>query len=342
MSQELQRVTGHLEVSRPGRLSPAARAAVVAGMPAETQRAYRGDVRRFEQWCRDAGQPCLPADADTLAEYASHLAYDLGRSPVTLERARWAILKWHELAGMPAPGTAGLVSVLRGYREHLATTHSPKASPVRATAASRDTLAVMLGLIDRDTLAGCRDAAILLGGFSFGGRRSEISSLNISSIEHRAEGMQITVYRKKTRKMDDPVVKYRPGAALCPVRAVVAWTQVLASGGRTAGPMFVRIDRHGTLAPQLTRNGVPIGSSDGRMTGQAIADVIRRRALAAGLGGKWSGHSVRRGLATEMHRAGAERRAIERQGGWSENSRAVAGYIDDADRWLDDVLEGVL
>jgi site-specific recombinase XerD len=324
-----------------GTLAPAAIAAVEAGMPASTRRAYNDDVRHFRDWCTRTGQGGLPTDRETLTEYATYMT-EVGAAPVTIERARWAILKWHELAEVAPPSTAGLVAVLKGYREHLATSKSPKALPARATPAGRDSLVSMMAKIDRETPAGCRDAALLLGGFSIGGRRSEIASLDIPSIDLRAEGMQVTVYRKKTRKMDDPVVKYRPTADLCPVRATEAWIGMLAAEGRCAGPLFVRIDRHGNLAPQFTRNGAPIGDDAGRMTGQAVADVIRRRALAAGLGGKWSGHSVRRGLATEMHNAGASRRAIERQGGWTEDSKAVAGYIQDADRWLEDVLDGVL
>lgn len=333
---------GSLSSRSPSVLSDAARAAFEAGTPAATKRAYNDDVRLFRAWCEETGRVAMPASADTLTEYATHLARQLRLSPSSIERARWAILKWHDFAGLPKPSTLGLVGVLRGYREGLATTGDPKAIPRKAAAASRDTLAAMLAKIDRATPAGCRDAAIILGGFSFGGRRAEIASLNISSIELRAEGMQVKVYRKKTRKMDDPVAKYREDPTLCPTRAVVAWIDVLATHGRTAGPLFVRIDQHGNIALPIIRGGVPIGDPSGRMTGQAVAQVIQRRARAAGLGGRWSGHSVRRGLATELHKAGATRRQIERQGGWSEDSRAVAGYIDDADRWLEDVLEGVL
>jgi integrase len=92
----------------------------------------------------------------------------------------------------------------------------------------------------------------------------------------------------------------------------------------------------------MTRHGLPIGDPDGRMTGQAVAEVIRRRASGAGLAGRFTGHSLRRGLATSMHRAGAEREHIERQGGWTPGSKVVAGYIEEEERWLNDVLQGVL
>lgn len=326
----------------PGSLSPAARAAFAAGTPAATRRAYNEDVDLFRAWCDETGRMAMPASADTLTEYATHLANQIGLSPGSIERARWAILKWHEFAGLPRPSTVGLVGVLRGYRERLAVALDPKATPRKATAASRDSLSAMLAKIDRATPAGCRDAALILGGFSFGGRRSEIASLDIASIDLRSEGMQVKVYRKKTRKMSEPVVKYRPGPGLCPVRAVESWIAMLAAHGRSAGPLFVRIDQHGHIGIPIIRGGVPIGDPSGRMTGQAVAQAIQKRARAAGLGGRWSGHSVRRGLATEMHKAGADRRKIELQGGWSADSKAVTGYIEDADAWLSDVLDGVL
>lgn len=325
-----------------GSLSPVTRAAIAAGTPESTRRAYSDDIRHFIQWCDATGRDGLPTNGATLADYATHLAYGSGWSPVSIERARWAILKWHSLAELPAPSTDALVSVLKGYREHLAKSKSPKAKPRKATAVSRDAIAAMLGQIDGSTRAGQRDAAIILLGFGIGARRSELASLDIPDLDFQERGMQVSVYRQKTRKMDDPVIHYRPSAELCPVRATETWLATLAASGRTTGPLFVRISRHGQIANPILRGGVPIGDGEGRMTGQAIAGVIRRCATRAGLNGRWSGHSLRRGLATAMRQAGAERRDIERQGGWSADSRAVAGYIDDADRWLLDVLEGVL
>lgn len=339
---ELERPARGEVTPRGGGLSPAARAAVAAGMPENTLRAYRESIRHFETWCAETGRDGLPADGGVLTEYATHLAWILGWAPVSIESARWAIVKWHNLAGAPPPPTDGLVTVIKGYRDHLAKTHDPKAKPRRATPATGDSIAAMLGTLDRTTPAGKRDAALILLGFGIAGRRSEIASLNIGSVDFRERGAQVSVYRQKTRKHDDPVLHYQPDPALCPVRAAQAWIRELALSGRRVGPLFVRIDRHGNLAHPVMRDGVPIGDPGGRMTGQAIAAVIRRCALSAGLGGDWSGHSLRRGLATSMHQAGAERRQIERQGGWEAGSRAVSGYIEDADRWMYDVLKGVL
>jgi site-specific recombinase XerD len=324
-----------------GGLTPDALAAFEDGTPGNTRRAYRDSLKRYTDWCAETGLGSLPATAKDLTEYATYCV-KRGLAPVSIETARWAIVKWHALAGCPPPGTAGLVGVLKGYRARLAKTNDPKAKPKKAAPAERDTLAAMLAAVDPSSPIGRRDAAIILVGFGIGARRSEIAGLDIDSLDIRDMGMQVHVYRQKVRKMEDPVVKRRTFAALCPVAAAEAWVNVLAAQGRADGPLFVRIDRHGNLANPIIRGGREIGDPSGRMTGQAVGDVIRHRALAAGLGGRWSGHSLRRGLATEMHKAGAERRLIERQGGWSAGSAAVSGYIEDAERWLYDALDGVL
>jgi integrase len=342
MTGELDRAPVPAVSRRAGALSDTAREAVAAGMPASTRRAYREDVERFERWCEATGRPGLPTDGDTLTEYATHLAGDRHLSPAAIERARWAILKWHALAELPPPSTQGLVAVLKGYRERLAKAKDALAKPRKAKPVDRDILSAMLGACDRTTAAGQRNAAILLLGFAIAGRRGEIAGLDIGDLDVQERGIQVSVYRQKVRHLDDPVIMPRPTVALCPVAATLAWAETLAGHGRTSGPLFVRINRHDQLARPLTRNGVPIGSNDGRMTGQAVADVIRRTALAGGLGGRWSGHSLRRGFATAAHTAGIKRREIERQGGWTADSRAVSGYIEDADRWLYDVLDGVL
>lgn len=321
------------------RLSPEALAALEDGTPDNTSRAYREDRDRFIEWCGTRGFTALPADAYTLTEYATWAAYTEGQKPGTIERARWAILKWHRLAGAPLPATDGFVGVLKGYRVKLEKAKDPKRHTKKASAAGRDALSAMLATLDRDTLVGKRDAAVILVGFGIGARRGEIASLNIEEIEFRPAGMQVTVYRQKVKKSDDPVIHYRSDPAMCPVRAAEA---LIAALGRSSGPLFVRIDRHGNPAHPMMRNGKPIGDESGRMSDHAVAEVIRKSALAAGLPGNWSGHSLRRGLATSMHVAGASREAIEQQGGWTPGSTAVSGYIDEAKRWANDVLEGVL
>lgn len=325
-------------------LSPAAQAAVAAGQAASTTAAYAEDWEEFRKWCAMVGRTALPCSGETLAEYATHLAYraDKPLSPASIGRARSAIRTAHRTGGFDAPDSKGLADVVKGYRAALSEARDPRAKPRKATAASVPTLLRILGKVDRSTPSGCRDAALMLVGFGAATRRSEASFLNIEDVAIVDEGLLLSVYRRKTRRHEEVAIPYAAEPELCPVLAVREWLEFLAAHRRTEGALFVRINQHGHLAPPMTRKGVPIGDPFGRLTPEAVSDVIERRARAAGLAGRWRGHSVRRGYATEARRAGHDRIRIARGGGWTEDSPVLAGYIEDADRWTDNALKGVL
>ena len=112
--------------------------------------------------------------------------------------------------------------------------------------------------------------------------------------------------------------------------------------GRRSGPLFVRLNQHGQLVTSLTRDGVPIGDPTGRMRPQAIGQVVGRKATVAGLPGQQTGHELRRGMATSARRASNDKIRIARGGGgWADDSSALDGYMEDADRWEDNPLKGV-
>ncbi|WP_203959521.1 hypothetical protein [Sphaerisporangium siamense] len=77
------------------------------------------------------------------------------------------------------------------------------------------------------------------------------------------------------------------------------------------------------------------------MTAEAVADVVARIAAAAGLEGRWSGHSLRRGFATAARRDGKTLERIGRHGGWADGSRALLGYLEEGDRWTDNPVTGL-
>lgn len=92
---------------------------------------------------------------------------------------------------------------------------------------------------------------------------------------------------------------------------------------------------------------------DGRLRPQAIGDIVATACEAAGLAApgapprlaasraasrepsspgerRYSGHSLRRGGATSMLRAGAQPLNVSRHGRWADGSRAFAGYVEEA------------
>lgn len=75
---------------------------------------------------------------------------------------------------------------------------------------------------------------------------------------------------------------------------------------------------------------------------QSVPLVLKRLAGLAGSDpATVSGHSLRRGFATEARRNGADLIAVCRHGRWTDGSRAVMGYFADVDRWNDSPLNGI-
>ncbi|GGQ11266.1 integrase [Streptosporangium pseudovulgare] len=328
-------------------LSDAAREAILAGVPASTRRAYASDWSAFTAWCARHGRLPLPATAETITEYVTHLtatpSAKTGRplAPSSIERALAAVRTMHNGADVAPPQTKAARKVLSGYRERLALAKDPAARPRKADAAVPDALRAMLATLDRSALAGKRDAAALLLGYSCAARVSELVALDIADVRETPEGLLVNIYRRKIKKFTEVAVPYGRVPATCPVRAVRDLVAAMAEAGRTAGPLLVRIDRHGRIAPPMTRGGRTIGDPQGRMTAEACGEIVGRIASAAGLDGRWTGHSLRRGFATAARRNGAALERIGRHGGWADGSTALLGYLEEGDRWTDNPVTGL-
>ena len=336
----------------PPALSPAARAAVESGIPAETRRGYAGDWARFTAWCAEHAHTALPAAGETLTEYATALTTTprprTGRpyAPSSVDRALASIAVAHKAAGLAAPPSTGARLVLRGYEARLHESKDPARRPRRAAAATPDVLRQMVAATDTTTLIGLRDAAVLLAGFATAARRSELRLLDWADLVEVEEGLAVDIYRPKVGRTQPLGIPYGTRPATCPVRATRAYRAALAAAGHPpVGPVCVRIDRHGRIAQPMRRHGRPIGEASGRLTGEAIGDIVARAAVRAGLAApeqllpdlppRWSGHSLRRGFATAAKQAGADLLETGRHGGWADGSVSLAGYFEEAGTWDD-------
>lgn len=328
-------------------LSAAAREAVAAGTADATRAAYSRDWEAFIAWCATEGLASMPADPETLVEYLTALKDTprprTGRpyAPSSLERALAAIRTAHKAAGVQPPETKGARTVISGYKAALSQSDDDAdrkhAQARRVDAAVPAVLRKFVGALDRATLKGKRDAALLLLAHAIAGRASEMVSLNISSVafydDEQRRGMAVKVYRKKIKKWQEPKVMYGSDPATCPVRAVQAYLAALAEEGRTDGPLFVRLNRHGRIAPPMVRKGRTIGDPAGRMTTDAAADIVQFAAKAADVAGRWRSHSMRRGFVTAARAAGKDLVDIGRHGGWADGSKALLAYIEEDDGW---------
>jgi site-specific recombinase XerD len=261
-----------------------------------TWRAYRSDLRDFADWCRASNLQVLPAAPETVAAYLTFLAPHCKVS--TIKRRLSAISQQHIMAGHDSPTLSPLVKLtMQGIRR----THAPQQTVRRVLPAITS---VMYKFVDPlgDTIIDKRDRALLLIGFAGAFRRSELTQLRLSDVTETEDGLRIRLRQSKTDQEGEGFTKGIPfGAELktCPVRA---WREWKAAAVLQDGQAFRSITRHGT-----------IGTS---MSTQAVADVIKKRARAAGLDyTEYSGHSLRAGLITAAAMANVPERVIAKQSG---------------------------
>ena len=331
---------------------PATATLIAEAVPENTALAYRSRWRSFEAWCTHAGRVPLPATAQTVAAYLTHLATARGLKATTVDAHLTAIRAVHRGAGATTPDalTARKVVVAAQRREAA---RDGRYGPRRAVPVMAADLPPIVAACDDQTAAGLRDRAVVLLGFALLARRSELAALNLSDVELvPGEGIAVTIRASKTDQSARGVIRrihYAANERVCPVRAVLAWTSFLAGRDITAGPLFTRIDRWGNVGPTAggryadrlpsdaaTAPSVSGGSSrDGRLRPQAVGAIVTALCESAGLAERaetrrYSGHSLRRGGATSMLAAGAQPLHVSRHGRWSDGSRSFAGYVEEA------------
>lgn len=320
-------------------LPPEAQADVQAGIPVDTSRAYEGDMQRFAEWCATVGRRVMPAAPQTVTAYMSYLKRTprekTGKpyGPSSMHRIIASIRSSHRAAGFKPPDTMGARKVVAGYRAELAERKDPAAQPKKATPAHRAVLREALAHLDRTTLAGKRDAALMLLGHALASRGSELVPLDwpASFTDLPEGGFRVRVYRKKRKKWQNVEVLPDPDTELCTVAAVRALVEALAHEGHREGPLFLRIDQWGYMGAEMTRDGKPVGDPTGRMSINGASDVVSRSMRRTGLPGEWRSHSLRRGFVKSARDAGVDIVDIGRHGGWDDRSKALIGYIDEED-----------
>ncbi|MCK9552486.1 site-specific integrase [Aquamicrobium sp.] len=301
------RLPGHLET-----LADRARGYVEAASSANTRRAYASDWKHFASWCRRQGVEMFPPDPQTVGLYITACASGAvtgdkkPNSVSTIER-RLSSLTWNfAQRGQPLDRKdRHIATVMAGIRNKHA------APPRQKEAVLPEDLIAMLETLDRGTLRGLRDRAMLLLGFAGGLRRSEIVGLDVGRdqtedssgwIEILDKGMLVTL-RGKTGWREVEIGRGSADAT-CPLVALQTWLKL----GRIA---------HGPLFRRVTGQGKTVGAE--RLNDQEVARLVKRTALAAGVRGDlpegqrgklFAGHSLRSGLASS---AEVDERYVQKQ-----------------------------
>ncbi|MGH7747320.1 MAG: site-specific integrase, partial [Candidatus Dormibacteria bacterium] len=123
--------TAAREVARRRALEEAARGYAAAAKAPNTVRAYRSDLRDFEEWCADHRRRSLPASPATVVLYVTALA-EAGARASTIQRRLSALSQAHQLSGHVPPPTADprVRTTMAGIRRTLGTAPAQKAPVV--------------------------------------------------------------------------------------------------------------------------------------------------------------------------------------------------------------------
>lgn len=330
MSSDIVPAAVNLPAHPDTQISDSTRDRIERSVPENTRLAYGRQWSAFTAWCSTAGRTPLPATAETLAEYVSHLA-DLDRAPSTVEQAIAAIRTLHRHAGhLGQPDTAGALAVLKAHRHERAQAgkRKRKAPPVTLRP-----LRAMIDATDAATLIGLRDRVMVVLGFAMMARRSELSALHIRDITITDDGLVVLIRTSKTDKDATGAEVTIPRGShpdTDPVRVVRAWLAALADCDVTDGPLLRRINRWGQL-------------QDGGMSGAAVNERVRHLAVKAGLpnADTYTAHGLRAGGPTEAAKKKTPVAFIAEHGRWSPMSPQVHEYVRSVDRWEDNPMRGI-
>jgi site-specific recombinase XerD len=267
---------------------------------ANTRRATAADLRSFEEYCAAHNFKPYPAAVATLSNYVAHLA-ELPRKLATIQRHLASIQRQHRLRKLKsAAGTPELLDVMQGIALDLGTKQK------QAPAFSVDYLKSCIQKLDLSTTAGLRDRALLLLGFTGAFRRSELVAIDLEQIEVDSQGMLIRLGRTKTNQTgaaEEKAFFYSENALFCPIRAYQDWLRQL--GGRTTGPLFVRIARS-----RVAGMGTPTTQ---RLSDKSVNTLVGQHLGSDSNGQRYTAHSFRSSFITTAKLAGQSNDFIRNQ-----------------------------
>ena len=260
---------------------------------ANTERALRGDIARFTDWCSREGHQAMPASAETVAAFIDAMAAT--KAPASVRRSVSLIATIHRAAGVANPCDAPAVK-LALKRMHRALGRAQKqAAPVSDGLVER--MLAAAGSRTRDL----RDKAMLVVAYTTMARRAELVTLLVEDLQVEADGFGTIVIRcgKTDHKGAGAIAPVTPAA----VRHLQAWTD---AAGIVDGPPFRAMLKVGRVG----------GALDAGEVGRMFKAMARTAGLSVGDAARISGHSIRVGAAQDMLRYGETLPAVMQAGRW--------------------------
>ncbi|MFC9296938.1 integrase [Streptomyces sp. NPDC057011] len=311
---------------------------VAAGRPDNTVTAYAQDWKAWEKFCAEKQLPLLAIRSGTLVWFVEWLWEQPGRkagsrtAPSTIDRRITGIVVSarvdHKLTlehGVAKQARARLTQL----KDELA--KSPETRGRGKAPALKIPHLQLISAALPDNLRGLRDRALVLVHFALAGREHEIAWLRNRHITLTDEGLvvDVAVSKVKPRTVGIP---YGTRLATCPVRNWVKYKEAVEElTGEPLNPDEFAFRRIHAKGKSLMAGGI---------TPEAVGDVVTSAGEIAGIEIRFTGHSPRRGFATESVKKGKEREA-KRQGGWAKASRAFEEYVEEGGLFEDNALHGI-
>ena len=282
------------------------------GLAPSTRQVYASAQRQFLDFCSqdtpfEPSQPLLPASEQTLMRFCTHLADRLHHSSIKVYLS--AVRSLHIDYGFSDPivNRLQLQRLLRGIKRHQGP-NLPQRQPVTADLMS--VLHTSLEFINPDSVM--LWAACCLGFFGFL-RAGEFTtngtfdpSVHLTAADLQVDSstnprsFRVLIKCAKTDPFRQGCFIYlgRGSFPLCPVTALTNYLQLRGPG---TGPLFIYQD------------GSPLSRS-------RLSSFLQSTLQAAGIPGKFSGHSFRIGAATTAAQRGVPDHLIKTMGRWSSDA----------------------
>lgn len=279
-------------------------AASFTAISPNTCRAYRGGWARWQAWAFHRGTQAMPARPEAISVYLIERA-KAGLSLATVHLDRASIAAAHRAAGADDP-TAD-EAVRQAMRFIYGATRARTRGQVDGVDWDGADRAARLAESD-GSAAGLRDGALIRMGSDALLRVSELAALNVADLieNHHGDGT-VTVRQSKTDQEGRGHVRFVGPPTVAAVRRYRLTAEV-----PDDGELFRSINKGGAVGERLSV--------------RSIRRIITRRAGAAGIAGRVSGHSLRVGSAQSLAAAGAGLVEMQQAGDW-RSPQMPAHYV---------------
>lgn len=285
-----------------------------------TLNAYESDWDDFSAWCKYNHLIDLPAEPETIVNYINDLA-DHAKAN-TASRRLSAISENHAAAGFTEnnPTRAGLVkNAIEAIRREKGTMQKGK-TPILL-----EDIEDLEVFFDENDIAGIRDKALILLGFSGAFRRSELVKINKEDLTFTREGLIILIENSKSDQLGEGAylaIPYNPNRKICAVAALQNW---IAVSNIKNGPIFRPFTKNRNIRQT-------------RLSDKSVALIVKKYVELSGLNKEdFSGHSLRRGFATSAAQHDVDEFSIMQQTR-HKSEKMVRRYIEQGNMFKNNAL----